>query len=86
MEQVEKVGYLPMRRSLANDPSLNTPQLAYIKELVTFMDEHPLKFNWPENVAALQDSLGHAIANVMAGKQAPEAALREAESNYNRMR
>ncbi len=86
LEQVEKVGYLPMRRSLANDPSLSTPQMAYIKKLVKFMADDALKFHWPENVAALQDALGHAIANVMAGKEAPEAALREAEGNYNRMR
>lgn len=86
LQQVEKVGYLPVRRSLANDPSLGTPQMAHVKTLVKFVADDALKFTWPENVAALQDALGHAIVNVMAGKQTPEAALREAESNYNKMR
>jgi len=86
LQQVEKVGYLPVRRSLGNDPSLNTPDMLHVKMLVKFIADDSLKFAWPENVAALQDALGHAIVNVMADKQTPEAALREAENNYNKMR
>jgi multiple sugar transport system substrate-binding protein len=86
LQQVEKVGYLPVRRSLANDPSLATPDMAHVRMLVKFVSDDALKFNWPENVAALQDALGHAIVNVMAGKQTPEAALRAAEADYNKMR
>jgi multiple sugar transport system substrate-binding protein len=86
LQQVEKVGYLPVRRSVANDPSLGTPQMTYVRTLVKFVADDALKFTWPENVTALQDTLGHAIVNVIAGKQTPEGALHEAEGNYNRMR
>jgi multiple sugar transport system substrate-binding protein len=86
LQQVQKVGYLPVRRSLANDPALATPDMAHVRMLVKFVSDDALKFDWPENVAALQDALGHAIVNVMAGKQTPEAALKAAETDYNKLR
>jgi multiple sugar transport system substrate-binding protein len=83
--QSKLAGYLPMRRSLADDPSFNTPATSHVKELVKFAGAHPIKIDWPENTDAVQETLSRAVVAVMSGKATVEQALKEAEKNYNSM-
>jgi ABC-type glycerol-3-phosphate transport system substrate-binding protein len=84
--QVKVAGYLPVRRSLADEASLKTPQTEHVKELVEFAGSHPVDVDWPENTDALQETISRAVSAVITGKQTAEQALKEAESNYNSMR
>lgn len=84
--QAKVAGYLPMRKSAASKVDPNSPDTAHIKPLLDVIGSNAMNFKWPLNTDALQESLGVAISNVMAEKQKPEDALREAEKNYNSMR
>jgi ABC-type glycerol-3-phosphate transport system substrate-binding protein len=84
--QSKLAGYLPMRKSAAKQLDANDPNTAHIAPLLEVVSNHALEFPWPINTDALQQALGTAIVNVLAGKQKPEEALRQAEANYNRMR
>jgi multiple sugar transport system substrate-binding protein len=83
--QVKTAGYLPMRASLANDPSFNTPEMGHIKRAVEYAKANPLVFNWPDTAPAIQDTLASAITAVLSNKMSPEDALKDAEKNYNRV-
>lgn len=84
--QSKLAGYLPMRKSLGDKVDPNAPDTAHIKPLLDVVANNALKFPWPQNTDALQESLATAIVNVIAGKQTAEAALREAEKTYNSIR
>ena len=84
--QSRLAGYLPMRKSAAKQLDANDPNTAHIAPLLEVVSNHALEFPWPINTDALQQALGTAIVNVLAGKQKPEEALRQAEASYNRMR
>jgi ABC-type glycerol-3-phosphate transport system substrate-binding protein len=53
---------------------------------VQFAGSNPVDVDWPENTDALQETISRAVSAVITGKQSPEQALKEAESNYNSMR
>jgi len=84
--QAKVAGYLPMRKSAASKVDPNSPDTSHIKPLLDIIGANAMNFKWPLNTDALQETLGVAISNVMADKQKPEEALREAEKNYNSMR
>lgn len=84
--QAKVAGYLPMRKSVASKVDPTAPDTAHIKPLLDVIGSNAMNFKWPLNTDALQESLGIAISNVIADKQKPEDALREAEKSYNSMR
>ncbi len=84
--QAKVAGYLPMRKSAASKVDPNAPDTAHIKPLLDLIGSNAMNFKWPINTDALQEALGIAVSNVMADKQKPEDALREAEKTYNSMR
>jgi multiple sugar transport system substrate-binding protein len=81
--QAHNVGYIPMRKSLGNDPSFATKETAHIEPALQYMANNPLQFQWPENTDAIQDALGHAIVSVLSNEKTIEQALKDAEANYN---
>lgn len=84
--QSKLAGYLPMRKSVAAKVDASAPDTAHIKPLLEVISSNALEFPWPQNTDALQEALGTAIGNILANKQKPEEALREAEKTYNSMR
>jgi len=84
--QAKVAGYLPMRKSVADKVDPNDPNTAHIKPLLQVIGTNAMKFHWPLNTDALQDSLRTAITSVLANKQKPEDALRDAEKSYNAAR
>jgi hypothetical protein len=54
--------------------------------LLDLIGSNAMNFKWPVNTDALQEALGIAVSNVMADREKPEDALREAEKTYNSMR
>lgn len=84
--QAKVAGYLPMRKSVAAKVDPNAPNTAHIKPLLEVIGSNAMQFKWPLNTDALQNSLGTAISKVIADKEKPEQALREAEKSYNAMR
>lgn len=84
--QSKIAGYLPMRKSAADKVDANAADTAHIKPLLAVIGSNALQFPWPQNTDALQEALGTAVVNVLANKQKPEEALREAEKSYNSMR
>jgi ABC-type glycerol-3-phosphate transport system substrate-binding protein len=84
--QSKMAGYLPMRKSAAAKVDANAPDTAHVKPLLEVISSNALDFPWPQNTDALQEALGTAIVNVLANKQKPEEALRDAEKSYNSMR
>jgi len=83
--QSHTVGCLPVRKSLGDHPSFNTPATAHIKPALKYLLDNPLKLKWPENTDAVNDALRHAIINVLTNKMSSKEALAEAEKNYNRV-
>jgi ABC-type glycerol-3-phosphate transport system substrate-binding protein len=84
--QAKTAGYLPMRKSAAAMVDPNNPATAHVKPLLDVISSNAMKFHWPINTDALQEALGNAVVSVIAGKQTPEQALREAEKSYDSMR
>jgi ABC-type glycerol-3-phosphate transport system substrate-binding protein len=84
--QSKTAGYLPMRKSAAAMVDPNSPDTAHVKPLLEVISSNAMKFRWPINTDALQEALGNAIVSVIADKQTPEQALREAEKSYDSMR
>jgi len=84
--QAKVAGYLPMRKSVADKVDPNDPNTAHIKPLLKIIGDNAMQFKWPLNTDALQESLGTAVTSVLADKQKPEDALRDAEKNYNSVR
>jgi ABC-type glycerol-3-phosphate transport system substrate-binding protein len=84
--QAKVAGYLPMRKSAASKVDPNAPDTAHIKPLLDLIGSNAMNFKWPVNTDALQEALGIAVSNVMADREKPEDALREAEKTYNSMR
>lgn len=81
--QAHNVGYIPMRKSLGNDPSFETKKTAHIESTLEYMATNPLQFEWPENTDVIQDALGHAIVSVLSEEKTIEEALMDAERDYN---
>ena len=75
-----------MRKSAAAMVDPNSPDTAHVKPLLDVISSNAMKFRWPINTDALQAALGNAVVNVIANKQTPEQALREAEKSYDSMR
>src|SRR3569832_421431 len=84
--QAKVAGYLPMRKSAALKVDPYAPNTAHIKPLLDLIGSNAMNFKWPINTDALQEALGIAVSYVIADKQSPEDALREAEKPYNSMR
>ena len=84
--QAKVAGYLPMRKSVADKVDPNDPSTAHIKPLLAVIGANAMNFKWPLNTDAMQETLGTAITSVLADKQKPEEALREAEKNYDSVR
>jgi hypothetical protein len=68
------------------DVGFRSLSTAHIKPLLQVIGTDAMKFHWPLNTDALQDSLGTAITSVLANKQKPEDALRDAEKSDNAAR
>ena len=83
--QSKVAGYLPMRTSLGNDPSFNTPGMSHIKTALDYCADNPIAFDWPDTAPAIQDALANAVTAVLSNKMKPEEALKQAEKNYNRV-
>lgn len=81
--QAEKAGYLPMRRSLQDNPAFQKPETAHIPQALAHAAKDELKFEWPENTDALNVELCRAVEAVVTGKKTPEQALADAEKAYD---
>jgi hypothetical protein len=64
----------------------NSSDTAHVKPLLDIITANTMKFRWPINTDALQEALGNAVVSVIANKQTPEQALRDAEKSYDSMR
>jgi multiple sugar transport system substrate-binding protein len=81
--QAQTAGYLPMRKSLQDDPAFQKPETSHIPKALAHAGKDVLTFEWPENSDALNDVLVRAVEAVVSDSKTPEAALAEAEKNYN---
>jgi multiple sugar transport system substrate-binding protein len=88
LEQAVKAGYLPMRRSVAKDPSFATEQNMRfgLPALLDYAAANPLDFNWPENTDALNDALGRMVQEVLTNRMSPKEATVLGEKTYNENR
>lgn len=80
IQQSTSAGYLPIRRSVSNNPALS--KQPHIRWALDYAAQNPLKFNWPENPDFLNATLSRAITEVLAGKSTAEVALAAAEKAY----
>jgi len=81
--QAQTAGYLPMRKSLQTSPAFQDPKLDFIPRALAHASKDVLNFDWPENTDALNLELGRAVEAVISGAKPAEAALSEAEKNYD---
>lgn len=88
LEQAVEAGYLPMRRSVAEDPEFRTDQNVQfaLPELLDYAAAYTLDFDWPENTDALNDALGRMIQQVLTQNMTPQEATAWGEQTYNEQR
>jgi multiple sugar transport system substrate-binding protein len=86
--QAGVAGYLPVRRSVANDPRFATPQnQAFgLTRILDAAAERPLNFVWPENSDALNDALGRMVQQVISNRMPVREAMAWGERTYNDLR
>lgn len=86
LNQAVKAGYLPVRVSLANDAALQTPSVTSVPALLSYINDNPLDFSWPENTDLLNEVLSTMILQVVTGRETAEAAIAAAEDDYDSRR
>jgi len=80
IQQATGAGYLPGRRSVANNPAMD--KQSHIRWALDYAAQSPFKFNWPENTDFLNATLANAVQEVLTNKATPENALAAVEKAY----
>lgn len=88
LQQAVEAGYLPVRRSVAQDPAFQTEQNVGFRlpEVLEYAAAYPLDFAWPENSDALNDALARMVQQVITGQMSPQEATAWGEETYNDLR
>ena len=81
LQQSKDAGYLPMRRSVADDEAFEDS--AYMQWALEYAAEHPLEFDWPENYFTLYSTLATLVSDVVSDRMSFEEAAVKAEKSYD---
>lgn len=86
--QALRAGYLPMLRSVANDPEFASGRNAQFRlpEVVDYVAKNPLNFTWPENSDALNEAIGKMAQQVISNRLPIKDAIAFGEKTYNDLR
>ena len=86
--QAVEAGYLPIRRSVADDPAFRSDKnLAFdLPGILEYATAHPMKFHWPENSDALNDVIHQMVQRVLTGQMTAEDATVWGDQAYNDLR
>lgn len=86
--QAVRAGYLPVLRSVANDPDFASGLNAQFRlpETVDYVAKNPLNFTWPENSDALNEAIGKMTQQVVTNRMSIRDAIAFGEKTYNELR
>ena len=86
--QAVRAGYLPVLRSVANDPAFASGLNAQFRlpAVVEYVARNPLNFTWPENSDSLNDAIGKMTQQVIANRMSIREAIAFGEKTYNELR
>jgi len=86
--QAVRAGYLPVLRSVANDPDFASGRNVQFRlpEVVEYVARNPLNFTWPENTDALNEAILKMAQQAISNRLSIKDAIVFGEKTYNDLR